>query len=170
MSKRKKGGAHDRAGAHERAAAPGRETAPASVVIALACLAASVTVRVADLRVYWDTGKTWAPLGLVALSAAFVAGLERGDRLAYRWARWLGAAGAAGLVAGAIASAKEFELARLVPMLLQAVALAGMVAALSTRSAAAHFRLVCPQCGRAQPQAEDPLFRRARCGACGKLY
>jgi len=158
---------------------------PPSVIGALACLAAFVALRGQDLQILADRGLWGVMVASIAVPALFAVGIARGDRLAWRWGRWLGIGGAAGLLAAAalarplvaLAVARGFPDPRLnfsttwsVRLVALAATLGTLVLLLSRKSAAAHFRLDCPQCGRNEARAADPLFRRARCASCGATF
>ena len=107
------------------------------------------------------------------LWAALVAGLARGSRLAWLWARYLSVS--LGIVVAATAG---LALARheLRPVVLAAL-LGGLVAplfaagvALGRRSALAFFDLVCPACATPTGLGSDLLFRQARCRKCRHVW
>jgi hypothetical protein len=113
-----------------------RPGAPASVSIALGCLAAFVAMRATDLQLTWgQTPMFVGALATIAITAVFAVGVARGDRFAWQAARWLGSLLTLALIAGALFGYPAPPL-RLYAM---AVALAGMVFALSVRSARAYY-------------------------------
>ena len=106
-----------------------------------------------------------------ALGAVIIWGLVRGSRLAWRWARILGAIlGLFALLCGSYEMGSTEMTMRAGLLLSEGALLLGMSAALSMSGARKHFRMVCPRCGSRRVGAANLAFSEAYCRRCETIW
>ncbi len=148
---------------------------PPSIWIALLALVVVVAFQAALAVFVARSGQVgWAMYAFAGvLWLLVVAGVLRGSRLAWLWARYLTLALGALVTGVVIASAVRRELRALdIALALLGLALPLFVTgiALSRRSAYAYFDLVCPTCAARTGLGADLLFRHARCRSCQNVW
>jgi hypothetical protein len=146
---------------------------PATVAIAVVALSVVVAVQIAlalfmagSRQVGWGM---WSFAGVLWI--LILAGVARGSRLAWLWARYLT------MILGMVLVATVLTRVRELPPTALAVSLLGLALplftagiALGRRSAYPYFGLVCPTCSALTGLGADFLFRKARCRKCGAVW
>ncbi len=107
----------------------------------------------------------------VAIAVLILAGILKGQRLAWQWGRLLGLFGAIILTFAAFSAFMQVQeepgyVVVGVLLALQGLPLFPMFFALGTRGAKEHFRVICPECGSTKPKGGDLLFTKAVCRKC----
>jgi len=161
------------------AAAPAaRGPIPGSVLVAL--IATGATVLIGLVTGLFNLAGGRQEIVSIArdliIGGLILAGMVRGHRLAWQWGRIVGVLYLIFIVVAALGLAAELPKtggAGMVALAISAILGACMlvtVIALSTPSAFAHFRLVCPQCQRRTTAAADFLFQKAKCKRCNLTF
>ena len=147
------------------------------VVVAVISLGITIFSRIitgALALLYGTASVLSVVISLVVAAVIFVGFIER-FRLAWQWGRILGLLGAILLTFTAVAllvGARDEPGVLLAGVLIatQGVPLFPMFFALGTKGARAHFRLICPECGRSEVKGGNFLFTKARCKHCNFVW